>query len=921
MYMSKIKEKPNDNYTVKETADRLELNVSTIRKYIKNGKLQNAFILTRRLGYRIPLSDILQLEQKIKKEKKEYVEYFSVPVMAKKLNCSEVKIRSDIKNNKIKYYKVHNKMYLVHKKDFQNYIQEHIEEVQDCLKLQEAADRLNMSKATVGHYVRNNAFPNAYIRNQPEGYFIPISDIVNFESKVEIPDGFMVVKDIAQYFDCHPETVRELIRNEHFKNVKKHLRNSYMVSVEEIEKYYKEEIFAIKDYMNITQAANFLSCHKDTIRSYLKKGLFKNYLYRSKREGYLIHKNDLVKVKEPLDIPEGFNSLKEAAKKLNMKVGQVSKIAENKFINSYQSREENGKKTWIISEKDIIMYKKRKKEKLIFEKNFEYSTLDAVKKFKNKTEDLIHQFPNKNETHKLFSNYAINKLSNSNAREETLKKKVAYYIKTLKIVLEKIDEDISDLTDDDINFFLNDSTVVEYVKQYFIGFLQYCSENAENIRFKNDYRTTRKSASETEIYSIDIFKGYFEYASDVELHTNQAIKLKTYAQAWLYVIMHLMNAWRSGDIVYGLPKIEFNDLNFNDLDYFKDNKLTREQAQLIINQVHIKVGKIKLSKTGSLGQFLCIDSLAIPFATAISIVELHRRKKNEKLMLNSIRSSGLNKRFFEKKKELENFDSLKMNRTLITYFFHHVSQSGGDAHLSYEAAQILRSHESEDTTSVYIKFSNAGESFDEISFNICERGHFGWVYNCMINLFFDQKNQTLQERTEAIQAFQENYTVPTIETYASFLLTERNQNNSLALRLAQMSKEELKYLITKIFRGEMPAKTEHAQCLVHPECPYPTRKTCLGCENIIPTDYVLISVTEQIKTTMLNLYNSKTSRIREREFYYLKKLFILVNQAIVEKGKEYVDTFIDREQLKKLFIALTENNKGRETVIDKPKNN
>src|SRR5690625_3487831 len=133
-------------------------------------------------------------------------------------------------------------------------------------------------------------------------------------------------------------------------------------------------------------------------------------------------------------------------------------------------------------------------------------------------------------------------------------------------------------------------------------------------------------------------------------------------------------------------------------------------------------------------------------------------------MLNSIRSNGINKRFFEKKKELESFDSLKMNRTLITYFFHHVSQSDGDAHLSYEAAQILRSHESEDTTSVYIKLSNAGESFDDISFNICERGHVGWIYNCMINLFFDQKNQTIQERTKAIQALQENYTVPTIET-------------------------------------------------------------------------------------------------------------------------------------------------------------
>src|SRR5699024_2741978 len=135
------------------------------------------------------------------------------------------------------------------------------------------------------------------------------------------------------------------------------------------------------------------------------------------------------------------------------------------------------------------------------------------------------------------------------------------------------------------------------------------------------------------------FKSYFKHASDVELHTNKAVKLKTYAQSWLYVIMHLMKAWRSGDIIYGLPKIEFYDLDFINLEYFEKNKLTRAQAQLIINQVHIKVGKIKHSKTGSLGQFLCVESLAIPFATAISIVELHRRKKDENLMLNSIRSN------------------------------------------------------------------------------------------------------------------------------------------------------------------------------------------------------------------------------------------------------------------------------------------
>src|SRR5699024_11558943 len=117
-------------------------------------------------------------KKKIKKEKKKYKKDHTVQEKDKNLNRNEGKIRYAIKNNKIKHYKLHNKMYQVHKNDFQNYIQEHIEEVQDCLKLQEAADRLNMSKASLGYYVRKNAFPNAFIRNQIEGYLIPTSDIV-----------------------------------------------------------------------------------------------------------------------------------------------------------------------------------------------------------------------------------------------------------------------------------------------------------------------------------------------------------------------------------------------------------------------------------------------------------------------------------------------------------------------------------------------------------------------------------------------------------------------------------------------------------------------------------------------------------------------------------------------------------------------
>lgn len=918
--MEKVRK--NDRHlNVRQTAEHLGVSASTVIKMIRNGRIPNAFISSKRSGYSIPLSDIVLIERQFKKEKKQNEGYLSVAEMAFMLDRSDSSIRCAIRNGKIKNYRLHNKRYLVHKNDFDVYIQEYVKENQSCLNLQETANRLNVSKATIGNYIRDNVFPNAFIRNKNEGFLIPLSDLEKFESKIKIPDGFMDVKEIAQILNFHEESVRGMIREGKFKNVKKHLRNSYIVSTREVEQLYEYEINPIKDYLNITKAAEFLSCHKDTVRTYIKKGIFKNYLYRKQSEGYLIHKDDLVRLKETLIIPAGFMKPEEAAKKLGIGVGQVLNLARHRFENSYKIKKSNGAETWIVSEEDVCIYKKVKDQRFTPENPGEYTTLDAVNKFIFETKDFIIQAPEfMSKTYELFSSFAKSKLTNSNARAETLKKKVVYYIKTLEIILQRLDKNVYDLTDEEVEDILNDPNIVEYVKQYFIGFTQFCSENVGSCKFKNDYKTSRDNISETEIYSLHTFKDYFEHVKDVDLHIDHAIKLKTYAQTWLYVIMHLMNAWRSGDIIYGLPKIDFDELDIKDFTYFVNHKLTREQSQLIINQVHIKVGKIKFSKTGALGQFLCIDSLAIPFATAISIVELHRRKRNDRLLLSSINANGVNKKFFQKNRSLENFDSLKMNRTLITYFFHHVSKSEGDAHLSYEASQILRSHINEDTTMVYIKFSNTEGSLDEISFNICERGHFGWVFNCMINLFFDQEYQTIQERTKMIQAFQENYTVPAIETYASFLLAERNQKESLAFRIAKLSKEELKDVITKIFRGEMPAKTELAQCLSYPNCPYPTKKTCIGCEYLIPTEYLLISITEQAKTTMFNLYNSKTARIKERELHFLKNLFFVINQAIVEKGKSYVDTFIDRKQLKELFLALTEY-KRREIVIDTPKKN
>ncbi|MEC1743314.1 helix-turn-helix domain-containing protein [Schinkia azotoformans] len=908
--------------SVKEASKLLSCSSSKILGLINEGQFPNALYLYKRNGYQIPLSDIEVYKEQISQKTLEKKDFLSVLQMVQIIGCSETKIRRDIKNGKIKTYKLGEfKKYLVHKDVFKEYIHLHHEEDKNYITGDEAAKRLDISKHKLYKLISDNVFPNAIIKNQIQGYLLPISEIEAYEKSISILEGYLTVKEISDRYDCHPETVRELIRNKIFQSSKQHIRRSYVVLESEVNNYFKDKIEIQKNYANIVEVANLIGCHKDTIRRYIKEGLFNDCILRSNSEGYLINRLEIAKIKEiysqeKIPLPPGYIFSEKVMEILGVNSLERARAVMKKHLPSAKKVTDGFNKIgyWIVLESEVIDYKRRiEEERFVPQTPGEFTNIDAVNKMKfelNKIDVPLKFY----KTFKIYKEYAGKKLSESDARSETLAKKTAYYIKTFDILINNLPKCIKEITDDDIERFLNNNNIAEYIKQYFIGFIQYCSQNIEGCKFSNQYSTHNDENSDTEIYTLETFKQYHEYVENIELHVPNAIHLKTYAQTWLYVIMHLMNAWRSGDIIYGLPTIDFDDLTINDLAFFKDNRLSREQAQLIVNQVHIKVGNMKISKTGALGQFLCLESLAIPFATAICITELHRRKRKEKLMLTSIRSNGINKSFFNGNEELKEFHSVKMNRTLITYFFHSVSESEGDAHLSYEASQILRSHINEDTTKVYIKFSNAQGTLDSMAYNICERGHFGWVYNTMINLFLHQNEQTLEDRTSLIKSLSQSYNVNDLETYSSFLLEERYKRESLALRLSMLPKQDLKILIIKIFRGEMPAKIPHAQCLTFPICKFAERKTCIGCENIVPTDYLLISISEQINTTLYNLYNANFERARQREERFLKQMFFLINEAINEKGKEYVETFIDRRKIKDLYLAI--NAKKENLKID-----
>ncbi|MHB0859947.1 hypothetical protein ACYCS5_01535 [Paenibacillus sp. SEL3] len=112
-----------------------------------------------------------------------------------------------------------------------------------------------------------------------------------------------------------------------------------------------------------------------------------------------------------------------------------------------------------------------------------------------------------------------------------------------------------------------------------------------------------------------------------------------------------------------------------------------------------------------------------------------------------------------------------------------------------------------------------------------------------------------------------------------------------------MTTDEASEILNKVYEDKMPGHTEHTQCFVHPNCIHPTAITCVGCPNMIPKNYLLISVSNELKRRVGILKYTVKSSIACRERAWINKLLILLQEATNTFGIEYTKTFVDYENL------------------------
>lgn len=714
---------------------------------------------------------------------------------------------------------------------------------------------------------------------------------------------YMTYKEAAEFLNYCPSYMSSLVNSKAFSH-KKILHGVGYVLKEEVLSY-KSYIETIKNnYFESDEAASILGYSINGLRYAMKnKNLFPNSIYFKYR--LYIPKED---VKQYASFLQNCMTVNEATQYLNVSATKIRKLIKKKLFPNFIFNKASN--SYLIPKSDLINYQNHLKIKE------EYRVIsDPNVAFDYFLHILLPKLPDQNKyplTLDLYCKFTKIRLKTSKAQD--LKRESHRLFNPLIYMLNNIGKEIHLYTDDEIKDFFQREGFISSHGLEIKDFLKFCRSKLRGncgysieVYRKSNYNPKKDRA----IYSKEKFIQYYLYCSDIKRHTINAISGINgclYAQLWIYVMMHFTNAWRAGDIV-SLPNVNLEEINIDNLEWFYNSELTDTQAQIIVNQYYNN--EFLVSKTGVSNRFTVNDDLIKPFATALVIAELYRRRLDEDYLLFRLKErkprGNTLKTFFYDSPDLIDFSNRKANRTFLTYFYEFVKQSGEVSILAYELAHNLRRHKGTNTTSIYLQEINKDIKAEHICLHIFRRGNFGWLYNKMLELAGNDGNfneLTLNEKTAMIEGLERSLSPIQLESVNKLFMNQQYKRKTVIQEITAMPKETLHAIISKVQQGSLPAKVPEAQCFMHGKCTSPPASSCSNCIYIIPNRYFLIGLKKEIYNIIYKIRD--TAQYSFAEYKKLETMLyqrmLLLREAIdvdTGYGATIVDAFIDRNELSK----------------------
>ncbi len=502
-------------------------------------------------------------------------------------------------------------------------------------------------------------------------------------------------------------------------------KTNYFYRFEDAEKYFNIPLYEIADFYSLDEALSILEFNRGTF-SLLKEEEKLEPVYIKGKIFY--PKYEIKNLKEKMkEIQKNYCTAQDVMAICNLNSIQYEKFT--KFQTNTLARRALGSHSEIMFLLEEV-YEYRKEIELRNEiSRILNSEINPVKRLyrilKLKGISFSGECPY---TEQEWYLYCEQKLTLTNGSKPVIKTLISQYIDCTYYLADlTLEGELYSLTSNDINLKLFNNSLSSSKQCLLYSFLLefHAKINvtlSEKKEIKKTYNMTRiinpflyeSVEKPKETYDYWEYEEIYDYAK-LMTHKHEAIldaeriisgtgEHNYYAPAWLYVLTHLGNAWRHGDVI-SFPRVGLEEVGSISLEELKKRDLTIDEANSIVN--HIKRKDLTVNKTGALNRFNCPDNLILPLATAAVICTLIVKMRTSiisddsntsyngiidfGLQDNNVISKKAHNAFFKGiKRDDFKFKSLKMNRTVLVMMYMVLVRKGrGSAAL--EMAQRLSS--------------------------------------------------------------------------------------------------------------------------------------------------------------------------------------------------------------------------------------
>lgn len=502
------------------------------------------------------------------------------------------------------------------------------------------------------------------------------------------------------------------------------------------------------------------------------------------------------------------------------------------------------------------------------------------------------------ETHSLYDLFIQKQLSTTKAYYKDLQAQL--YSNSYKTLSRIITKEVPLMNDKEVSFLFGQDIMFGHKETLLLFFKFVAGKVRTTYSVLPRLKKAKGRRQPMDAYPKEQFYSMYNRVNNLELHLQNSIEDYSYAQRWFFLTMAFSNAWRTPDISAfpspSLPVINGEEVN---LEWFKTNHLNFQQSAVLLKRIQTEIS-FTINKTGLLNELILPNDILISMANALVVTELHRREKGAEFLLSSFQHMSPNHKTFRRffKNDGERFSMLRTTKALLTYSYLTASDMEKHAGVANAMVSRMRGHKEQNSILHYIAPTTMDGA--EASNHLFRRGHFGFLYSLLVDLSLNGARVTVNEKTEMIENLVNVYSPKELDELGGYFLKRKNSLLSVVDEVSQMTQEEAKEKVVNIYNGNMPSYELESQCFVSGNCIKPNRD-CASCKYLIPKINYLKTASTQLFDNLSELKETaegdKVKRIKLTVL--IGNTLSLLNEAVVNFGKEYVTEYIDLNELRK----------------------